>query len=86
MQVADMTTFLAQLLFKLTQMSNGFANAYVKSQNKLQLKIDSDPDLAKTEMNSNFPIPELNLLNFSNSDNIQFKNNSQLLTDTDLNV
>ena len=70
MQVADMTTFLAQLLFKLTQMSNGFANAYVKSQNKLQLKIDSDSDLAKTEMNSNFPIPELELLNFSNSDNI----------------
>ena len=51
MQVADMTTFLAQLLYKLTQMSNGFANTYVKSQNKIQQKIDSDPDLAKTEMN-----------------------------------
>ena len=31
MQVADMTTFLAQLLFKLTQMSSGFANVYVSS-------------------------------------------------------
>ena len=35
MQVADMTTFMAKLMFKLTEMSCAHANQYIVSHNQI---------------------------------------------------
>ena len=56
LQIADMTTFLARLLFKMTQMSCGFANSYAASQNKLHISVIQKEKSYNTEINKEFPM------------------------------
>lgn len=56
-QVADMTTFMARLLFKLTEASVKHANDYIDQQNELALALvrqeqDEEQGLVKPENRS----------------------------------
>ena len=59
LQIADMVTFMAQLLFKLTQMSCGFANNFAVAQNKLKESVELDKRKVNTEFAQLFKIETL---------------------------
>ena len=84
-----MTTFMARLLYKLTEMSCNLANQYVNSQNQLYKDLENaakHEHFHEGQISEEFPVKELQRFVLTDSDMLTFENNTQLLTDESLSV
>ena len=88
LQVADMTTFMAKLLQKLTEMSCNHANQFIGEQNEFLSALHNDVQKIQFEskINDDIPITFCKPFEFSDVDRIHFESNTQLLTDETLNI
>ena len=89
LQVADMTTFMARLLYKLTEMSCNHANTFVQNQNQLAQDIDEaqqSNQFHHSLINDEFPIKKQAKFVLTDEDMMKFENNTQLLTDENISV
>ena len=77
--VADMTTFMAKLVSKLTQTSINFANSIVaKADETKRLQNESEDELASWQ--------RFRPLYLNQDDLLNFQSNSQLLDDNSLSI
>ena len=65
LQVADMTTFMAKLLQKLTEMSCTLANQCIIEQNELLSQQQSMAESNSSRINSEYPLNFQNPFEFS---------------------
>ena len=84
-----MTTFMARLLFKLTEMSCNLANQYITSQNQFCKDLRNaarSEGFRDSQINEEFPLQELHRFTLTDEDMLHFENNTQLLTDDSISV
>jgi hypothetical protein len=87
-----MTTFMARLLFKLTEASVKNLNEYVEQQNELASinKNDKEDDEntpeTRSQIEDEFYLRKMQKMVLTRTDMMQFKNNTQLLTDEKLSI
>ena len=88
-----MTTFMAKLLQKLTEMSCNLANDFIVESNDLLKALKKGDDQGKrrgnfeSKVNLEIPIDFMKEYEFSEDDDgMQFESNTQLLTDDSIDV
>lgn len=93
--MADMTTFMARLLFKLTEASVKNANDYIEQQNELALSLlkqeaEEEQGLIKPESRSQiedeFYLRKMQKFSLTRENMLSFQSNTQLLTDEKLSI
>ena len=90
-----MTTFMAKLIYKLTEMSCAHANQYVVAHNQIKEmeerekgRMHGDPDGFKmvSKLRDEFKFKKLGEFELSKKDMLNFESNTQLLTDEMMNI
>ena len=84
-----MTTFMARLLYKLTEMSVNHANMFVQNKNQLSRDIEEaqqSQQFHQSLINDEFPVKQQIKFVLSDEEMMKFENNTQLLTDESISV
>ena len=85
-----MTTFMAKLLQKLTEMSCGFANQFITDSNEFLTALKNDNHVKTgqfdSKVNAEFPVDFFQSFEFAESEMVKFKSNTQLLTDDSVDI